>query len=144
MEAAGVEPASENLQFRPSTCVAFVRIPLSKPKGRRDSGSSDLVFVWGTPLATAFLRLSCNLTPRQIHRHDLQRRIHDGILVLKLRLGSESELNVIVGNCKFPAFLTRLLEPPTRRTNLRIPVETVSPPTKTAEMPHKVALYIAQ
>ena len=24
MEAAGVEPASENLQFRPSTCVAYV------------------------------------------------------------------------------------------------------------------------
>ena len=62
--------------------------------------------------------------------------------MLKLQLSSESELNVIVGNCKFPAFLTRLQEPPTRRTNLRIPVETVSPPTKTADMPHKNLLYI--
>ena len=26
MEAAGVEPASENLRFRPSTCVAFVYV----------------------------------------------------------------------------------------------------------------------
>ena len=43
MEAAGVEPASENLQFRPSTCVVFVQIPGTKPKDRHIPGGHDLI-----------------------------------------------------------------------------------------------------
>gem|GEM_PF-6549430 len=48
-------------------------------------------------------------------------------------LGSNgNKLNIIVGICQFPAFLTRPQESPTCHTDLSIPVETVSPPRRRA------------